>query len=610
MSIITRFAPSPTGLLHLGGARTALFNWLYARHHAGEFRLRIEDTDQARSNPQIAQNILDDLQWLGLSWDGEVVYQSARIDRHREVALSLLESGHAYRCYATPEELDLLRSQKKGYDRRWRDRPASEAPAHVQPVIRLKAPLDGISVIDDRVQGRVQVKNTQLDDFVLLRADGTPTYMLSVVADDHDMEVTHVIRGDDHLNNAFRQTQLFRALGWDVPVFAHIPLIHDADGKKLSKRQGGLDVGTLREEGYLAEAVCNYLLRLGWSHGNDEIISREQAIEWFGLEGIGRSPARHGRSKLVSLNRHYIRNMPHDQLITQMRTRFWNRVSRRFLSGPTNFAGLSVKELACQSPEEPQKRMLLLRDMLEQLGEMKHELQEMEHEGQEIEHALQEIDNEGQEIDHEEQEIKHWGLEIEYELQEIERLMQSWEFEQCQGSWERERIECLEQKIKHRRQKVERWGQKIEHRGQKVEHWGQKVEHRRQKIERLELYLKLLQPRVSTLRELDESLMVYQQPSYDEKSKLWLRQAPELLIGTHKVLTDLSDDWLKEPIERAVRGWTERKKYSMKSVAQTMRAALTGRLVSPPIFEVAELLGRERTLDRLDQKTLAPVIAQ
>lgn len=313
-AVVTRFAPSPTGYLHIGGARTALFNWLFARHHGGQFLLRIEDTDRARSTQAAIDAILDGMQWLDLNWDGDVVYQFARADRHAEVAHELLAKGHAYRCYATQEELAELREQQRAakqplrYDGRWRDRDPSEAPEGAPFVVRLKAPREGEVTIDDMVQGPVTVQNVELDDMILLRSDGTPTYMLAVVVDDHDMGVTHVIRGDDHLNNAFRQLAMIRALGWAEPVYAHIPLIHGADGAKLSKRHGALGVDTYRDEmGLLAEAVNNYLLRLGWGHGDDEIISREQAIEWFDLAGVGRSASRFDFKKLENLNGHYMR---------------------------------------------------------------------------------------------------------------------------------------------------------------------------------------------------------------------------------------------------------------------------------------------------------------
>jgi glutamyl-tRNA synthetase len=314
MAPIVRFAPSPTGFLHIGGARTALFNWLFARHHGGSFRLRIEDTDRVRSTPEATAAIIDGLAWLGLGWDGEVVHQSARAARHAEVARQLLAAGRAYYCYCTPAELaamrDLARAEKRSvrYDGAWRDRDPAEAPPGVPPAIRLKAPQQGATTIHDRVQGVVTIENSELDDLIILRADGSPTYNHSVVVDDHDMGITHVIRGDDHLNNAFRQTQIYQALDWPVPEFAHVPLIHGADGAKLSKRHGALAVEAYRDMGYLPEALRNYLLRLGWSHGDDEIIATEQAIEWFDLDAVGRAPARFDFAKLDSLNGHYIRN--------------------------------------------------------------------------------------------------------------------------------------------------------------------------------------------------------------------------------------------------------------------------------------------------------------
>ena len=321
MTIVTRFAPSPTGFLHIGGARTALFNWLFSRHHGGKFLLRIEDTDRARSTEPAVAAILDGLSWLGLHWDDEVTYQFARAARHAEVARQMLANGHAYHCYASPKDLEDMRAAQKAagnpmrYDGRWRDCDPTTAPAGVPPVIRLKAPQTGQTVINDAVQGEVTVENAQLDDMVLLRADGTPTYMLAVVVDDHDMGVTHVIRGDDHLNNAFRQLQIIKAMGWPEPVYAHIPLIHGPDGAKLSKRHGALGVDAYRDMGFLPVALRNYLLRLGWGHGNDEIISTDQAIEWFDLGGVGRSAARFDMATLTNLNAHYIRDTPDAELM-------------------------------------------------------------------------------------------------------------------------------------------------------------------------------------------------------------------------------------------------------------------------------------------------------
>ena len=334
-AIVTRFAPSPTGFLHIGGARTALFNWLFTRHHGGTFRLRIEDTDRQRSTEAAMAAILDGLTWLGLEWDGDVVYQFAGAARHAEVAQRLLAEDKAYRCYCSPEELKEMREKARaegrhqGYDGRWRDRDPSEAPPGVDPVIRLKMPRDGETSIADAVQGEVRVANDQLDDMVLLRANGTPTYMLSVVVDDHDMGVTHVIRGDDHLTNAFRQTQLFRAMGWPEPTFAHIPLIHGPDGAKLSKRHGALGVEAYRDMGYLPEALCNYLLRLGWSHGDEEIISREQAIAWFDLPAINKAAARFDFDKLGALNGHYIREAEDAQLAAKVAPRLEASLARQ-----------------------------------------------------------------------------------------------------------------------------------------------------------------------------------------------------------------------------------------------------------------------------------------
>jgi glutamyl-tRNA synthetase len=323
--IVTRFAPSPTGFLHIGGARTALFNWLYARARAGRMLLRIEDTDRERSTQGAIDAILDGLAWLGIEWDGDTVYQFARSARHREVAEELLAAGKAYHCYTSPEELTAMREaarregRSKLYDGRWRDRDPAEAPPGIKPVIRFKAPQTGETAIDDQVQGRVTWQNDNLDDLVLLRSDGTPTYMLAVVVDDHDMGVTHVIRGDDHLTNAARQTQIYNALGWSVPVMSHIPLIHGPDGSKLSKRHGALGVEAYRAMGYLPAAMRNYLVRLGWSHGDQEIFSTEEMIAAFDLPQIGRSPARFDFAKLESLNGHYIRGASAAELMAAIK---------------------------------------------------------------------------------------------------------------------------------------------------------------------------------------------------------------------------------------------------------------------------------------------------
>ena len=361
MSVVTRFAPSPTGFLHIGGARTALFNYLYAKRHGGKFLLRIEDTDRARSTQAAVDAIIDGLSWLGLEWDGEPIYQFARAERHAEVAKQLLAEGKAYYCYASPEELEAMRAEQKAnglpmrYDGRWRDRDPSEAPAGIKPVIRLKAERDGETTVEDQVQGKVTVANAQLDDLVMLRADGTPTYMLSVVVDDHDMGVTHVIRGDDHLTNTFRQIQLYKACGWATPSFSHIPLIHGPDGAKLSKRHGALGADAYRDMGFLPEALCNYLLRLGWGHGDAEIIPMHQAIEWFDLEGIGRSPSRFDVAKLTNLNGHYLRETEDSRLADLVAPRLSSLLGR-----PVEAAQMDLLRQAMKGLKERAKTLVEL----------------------------------------------------------------------------------------------------------------------------------------------------------------------------------------------------------------------------------------------------------
>ena len=321
---VVRFAPSPTGFLHIGGARTALFNWLFARHHGGTFLLRIEDTDRERNNEAAVAAILDGLLWLELGWDGEPVSQFSRAERHREVADEMLKRGRAYRCFSQPAEIEAARAAAKAagraqiFESPWRDRDPAEAPDGVLPAIRLKSPRTGETTVRDHVQGTVTFPNKDLDDLIILRSDGNPTYNLAVVVDDHDMAVTHVIRGVDHLTNAARQTQIYEAMGWPVPEFAHVPLIHGPDGAKLSKRHGALGVEAYRAMGYLPAALRNYLVRLGWSHGNDEIIPTDQLVEWFGLDGIGKSPARFDYAKLTDLNGHYIRNATDAELVRRI----------------------------------------------------------------------------------------------------------------------------------------------------------------------------------------------------------------------------------------------------------------------------------------------------
>jgi glutamyl-tRNA synthetase len=320
-TVVTRFAPSPTGFLHIGGARTALFNWLYARGRGGTMLLRIEDTDRERSTDAAIEAIIDGLTWLGVEWDGDPIHQFPRAARHREVAEQLLAAGRAYHCYASQQELEEMReaARREGrsrlYDGRWRDRDPSEAPPGVKPVIRLKAPTTGETAIDDQILGRVAWQNEDLDDLVLLRSDGTPTYMLAVVVDDHDMGITHIIRGNEHLTNAARQKHIYDALGWTVPAMAHIPLIHGPDGAKLSKRHGALGVDAYRAMGYLPAAVRNYLVRLGWSHGDQEIFSTEEMVAAFDLDAVGRSPARFDFAKLESLNGHYMRTSSDGDLV-------------------------------------------------------------------------------------------------------------------------------------------------------------------------------------------------------------------------------------------------------------------------------------------------------
>ncbi|QJE72782.1 glutamate--tRNA ligase [Aerophototrophica crusticola] len=468
MTVVTRFAPSPTGYLHIGGGRTALFNWLFAKRHGGKFLLRIEDTDRARSTQAAVDALLDGLSWLELNWDGEAVSQFERKDRHAEVAREMLANGHAYYCYATPEELEALREEQKAkglptrYDGRWRDRHPSEAPAGTKPVIRLKAPQAGETVVHDKVQGTVTVQNTQLDDMILLRSDGTPTYLLAVVVDDHDMGVTHVIRGDDHLTNTFRQLQIYHAMGWTPPEFAHVPLIHGPDGAKLSKRHGALAIDAYRDMGFLPETMRNYLLRLGWGHGDDEIISTAQAIEWFNLEGIGRSPSRLDFAKMENLNAHYIREAEDTRLV------------------------------ALTTPFVEQK-----------LGR-----------------ALIEA--------------------------ERDRFLRS---------------------------------------------------------------IPGFKPRVKTLVELaDGALFLFRARPLplDEKAAAQLNAEARGQLATLAEKFAGLNDWTAAAVEQVVRDFAEAGGLKLGKVAQPLRAALTGSTVSPPIFEVAEILGKDETLSRMEDVKNGP----
>lgn len=467
MTVVTRFAPSPTGFLHIGGARTALFNWLYARHMGGRFLMRIEDTDRARSTPEAVDAIFDGLKWLGLDWDAEPVFQFSRAARHAEVALGLLKDGKAYYCYCSPEELTAMREEQKAsgqpmrYDGRWRDRDPSEAPAGVKPVVRLKAPQEGQTVLTDLVQGEVTVNNAQLDDMVLLRADGTPTYMLSVVVDDHDMGITHVIRGDDHLTNTFRQIQLFKACGWDLPSFSHIPLIHGPDGAKLSKRHGALGAEAYRDMGFLPEAMRNYLLRLGWGRGDEEIISTEQAIEWFDIADVGRAPSRFDMVKLTSLNGHYLRHADDATL--------------RDLIVPRIEAILGI------TVTDAQKALLL------------------------------------------------------------------------------SAMDSLKQRAK-------------------------------------------------TLVDLAESALFYIRPrplALDEKAAKQMDADGKAVVAALRDRLSQETAWTRDQLEEVARIFSEEKELKLGKVAQPLRAALSGSTVSPPIFEVMELLGKDESLARLGDALVA-----
>ncbi len=470
-NVVTRFAPSPTGYLHIGGARTALFNWLYSHHTGGTMLLRIEDTDRERSTDAATAAILDGLTWLGLTWEGEPISQFERAPRHREVAEELVARGQAYYCYATPDELTEMREKARAegrpprYDGRWRDRDPSEAPAGIKPAIRIKAPQDGETIVHDRVQGEVRFPNKDLDDFIILRSDGNPTYMHAVVVDDHDMGVTHIIRGDDHLTNAARQTIIYKAMGWDVPVMAHIPLIHGADGAKLSKRHGALGVEAYREMGYLPEALLNYLARLGWSHGDDEVMSIADMISWFEIEDVNKGAARFDFKKLEALNGVHMRKMDDEALLA------------------------------------------ILVDTLPHLPNGK---------------AL---------------------------------------------------ADAMDESLRAK----------------------------------LLASMTGLKDRAKTLVELVDGaqFLVAQRPlSIDEKAEAILadggRQSLKGLLPEFEKL----DDWNMAAIEALVRAYAEANDLKLGKAAQPLRAALTGRSVSPGVFEVMEVLGREETLARLRDQAL------
>ncbi len=473
-TVVTRFAPSPTGFLHIGGARTALFNWLYARGRGGKMLLRIEDTDRERSTEAAVAAILDGLSWLGLDWDGEAISQFSRAARHREVAEALLAAGKAYYCYASAEELAEMREaarregRAKLYDGRWRDRDPKQAPPGVKPVIRLKAPTEGETIIEDQVQGRVVWQNQDLDDLVLLRSDQTPTYMLAVVVDDHDMDVTHIIRGDDHLTNAARQKQIYDALGWPVPAMAHIPLIHGPDGAKLSKRHGALGIDAYRAMGYLPAAMRNYLVRLGWSHGDQEMFSTEEMIAAFELAQIGRSPARFDFAKLENLNGHYMRQTPDAELLSEI-----ERVLPHIAGG---------EELAAKLTPELRQKLL---DAMPGLKERAKTL---------------------------------------VELVDSARYLHA------------ERPIKLE----------------------------------------------------------------------DKAAALLTPDARAMIAGLLPVLESL-DPWTQEHLEQAVRSFGEQRGLKLGSVAQPLRAALTGRTTSPGIFDVLRVLGKVESLARLRDQAVQAV---
>jgi glutamyl-tRNA synthetase len=503
---VVRFAPSPTGYLHIGGARTALFNWLYAKGRNGKFLLRIEDTDRERNNEQAVAAILDGLTWLGLAWSGEAVSQYARADRHRGVANELLKRGAAYHCYASPAEIEAAREKAKAEGRPqiflspWRDRDPSEAPKDSKPVVRLKAPRDGETIVEDHVQGRVVFPNKDLDDLIIVRSDGNPTYNLAVVVDDHDMGITHVIRGADHLTNAARQTQIYQAMGWQVPEFAHVPLIHGADGAKLSKRHGAQGVEEFRSMGYLPAALRNYLVRLGWSHGDDEIMSTEDLIRWFDIDDINKSPARLDFKKLDDLNGHYIRSAPDDELARRVQEMLPHLDFKSLLSAPFD-------------PKAPPRPDVAL------------------------------------------------AHEVQRQLPDV--------------ATGKDLAECFA-----------------------VKGWDKFVHA-----------IPTLKERSKTLTELvgGALFIVAERPiKVDEKAAKLLnadgRASNAAVLG---LLSEISQsDWVAPELEARIKSYAETKGMKLGSIAQPLRAALTGRAVSPPVFDVLEVLGREEALARISGAAL------
>ncbi|WP_072391252.1 glutamate--tRNA ligase [Hyphomicrobium sp. CS1GBMeth3] len=497
--VVVRFAPSPTGYLHIGGARTALFNWLYARGRGGKYLLRIEDTDRERNNPEAVAAILDGLTWLGLDWDGEPISQFSRADRHREVAEALLASGNAYRCYMTPAEIDTMRKEAEAEKRPftvlspWRDRDPSEAPAGAPFAVRLRAPREGETVIEDHVQGRVVFQNKELDDLIILRSDGNPTYNLAVVVDDHDMGITHVIRGVDHLTNAARQTQIYRGMGWTVPEWAHVPLIHGADGAKLSKRHGAQGVEEYRAMGYLPAALRNYLVRLGWSHGDDEIIAPEDLIRWFDIDGINKSAARFDFKKLDDLNGHYLRNSPDAELLSAIQG----------LLPHLDFA--TLRAIAVDPKAPPRSDIVLSHEIEAQVP----------------------------------------GVATGTELVAL-----------------------------------------FEAKG-----W-----------DRLAAALPALKERAKTLADLvaQALFLVAARPlKLDDKAAKQMDSDAKGHVAALITRLEASSDWTASALEALVRGYAEETGAKLGKIAQPLRAALTGRTVSPPVFDVMAVLGREESLARL-----------
>ena len=355
MKIVTRFAPSPTGNLHIGSARTALFNWLFAKNTKGKFLLRIEDTDKARSTEDSINKILDGLKWLDLKWDDEIIYQSKNQKRHAEIANELLDKGLAYKCFCSENDLNKMREEAKilkkpfRYNRMWRDKDPNDAPKDVNPVIRIKAPTKNETVINDIIQGTIKVSNEEMDDFIIMRSDKTPTYMLSVVVDDHDMNVNHIVRGHDHLTNTFRQNIIYDAMKWNKPKTAHIPLILGSDGSKMSKRHGAIDVEEYKNKGILSNALINYMLRLGWSHGDDEIISLENAIKWFSLEKMGKSPAKFDYDKLISVNSHYILELKNDEIIKFLKSYYDKKYNIKLDTASIDRLNLGLNDIKSRS---------------------------------------------------------------------------------------------------------------------------------------------------------------------------------------------------------------------------------------------------------------------